>query len=576
MSDALTVLIIGGYGTFGGRLVRLLADEPRLTLLVAGRSQQKASGFCEAVSARARLVPLRFDRDGDVLAQLAAARPAIVVDATGPFQAFAKAPYAIVEACLALGLHYLDLADGSAFVHGIGAFDAEARRAGVFALSGASSFPVLTAAVVRELAVGLGRVDHVTGGVAPSPFAGVGLNVIRAIAGYAGQPVACVRGGRPAVAHASTETMRTTIAPPGCLPLRNTLFSLVDVPDLTLIPPLLPGTGEVWMGAGPVPEALHRALIGMAWLVRWRMLRSLAPFAPVFFRAVNALRWGEHRGGMFVEVRGSDARGSVTRSWHMLAEGGDGPLIPSMAIAMIVRRHLNGTGPPAGARSAIDALSLADYDAMFATRDIKTGRREHRPGDVHPSLYARLLGDAYGCLPAALRRLHDGNEERRAEGLATVERGTGLLARIVAAVSRFPKPGHDIPVSVRFAPRDDGGETWHRRFGSAWFSSDHSEGQGRFERLLVERFGPFAFGLALIVDAGRLHFVVRRWTCLGLPLPLPLAPASRSFETEHEGRFHFHVEIAHPALGLIIRYRGWLEPTAAGRISAGKTGPFRP
>ena len=31
------VLIIGGYGTFGGRLVDLLIDEPRLTLIVAGR-----------------------------------------------------------------------------------------------------------------------------------------------------------------------------------------------------------------------------------------------------------------------------------------------------------------------------------------------------------------------------------------------------------------------------------------------------------------------------------------------------------------------------------------------------------
>jgi len=29
-------LVIGGYGVFGGRLVRILADEEGLTLLVAG------------------------------------------------------------------------------------------------------------------------------------------------------------------------------------------------------------------------------------------------------------------------------------------------------------------------------------------------------------------------------------------------------------------------------------------------------------------------------------------------------------------------------------------------------------
>ena len=40
------VLILGGYGTFGGRLVQLLADEPAVTLLVAGRNRQKAATLC--------------------------------------------------------------------------------------------------------------------------------------------------------------------------------------------------------------------------------------------------------------------------------------------------------------------------------------------------------------------------------------------------------------------------------------------------------------------------------------------------------------------------------------------------
>jgi N-acetyl-gamma-glutamylphosphate reductase len=39
------VLILGGYGTFGGRLARLLADEERITLIVAGRSMARAEAF---------------------------------------------------------------------------------------------------------------------------------------------------------------------------------------------------------------------------------------------------------------------------------------------------------------------------------------------------------------------------------------------------------------------------------------------------------------------------------------------------------------------------------------------------
>src|SRR5436305_14626447 len=56
------ILILGGYGTFGGRLAQLLADEPRLTLLIAGRARDKAEAFCSQLRAPAQLEPLAFDR----------------------------------------------------------------------------------------------------------------------------------------------------------------------------------------------------------------------------------------------------------------------------------------------------------------------------------------------------------------------------------------------------------------------------------------------------------------------------------------------------------------------------------
>ena len=55
MIDRLNVLIVGGYGTFGGRIVELLESESRLTLTVAGRSLEKARAFCNArTTARAQ------------------------------------------------------------------------------------------------------------------------------------------------------------------------------------------------------------------------------------------------------------------------------------------------------------------------------------------------------------------------------------------------------------------------------------------------------------------------------------------------------------------------------------------
>jgi Domain of unknown function (DUF4166) len=548
----LRVLILGGYGTFGGRLATLLADDARLTLLIAGRSAAKAAAFCTALSAKATLVPHVFDRDGDVAAQLQGAEANIVVDATGPFQAYGADPYRMVEASIALGIDYLDLADGSEFVAAIGVFDEPARQRGVFVLSGASSFPVLTIAVARSLAEGLQRVERITAGIAPSPYAGVGLNVIRAIASYAGKAVPLVRDGQAVTGHALIETRRYTICPPGRLPLHNIRFSLVDVPDLRVLPAVWPELRDVWVGAGPVPEALHRALNVLAWSVRLHLVPSLAPLARVFHRAINTLRWGEHRGGMFVSLCGIGEDGSRReRSWHLLAEGDDGPLIPSMTAAAIIRHCLDGRRPQAGARAA--ELALEDYDDLFRERTIHAGFRDTSDGP----LYHRILGDAWHGLPAPLRSLHNVTSALTVRGRAEVARGSGWLSRLIGTLFGFPRAGHDVPVCVTFTV-NGGRERWQRTFGSRSFASVQTEGRGRHARLLVERFGPFRFALAVVLNEGRLSLVARHWDFLGLPLPLWLAPDGEAYEFAADDVFHFHVEIRHWLTGLIVRYHGWL------------------
>jgi uncharacterized protein DUF4166/saccharopine dehydrogenase-like protein len=552
------ILIVGGYGTFGGRLAMLLADEPRATLIIAGRSRDKAAAFCARLPAGADKIAATVDRDGDLDRQLRALAPDLVVDATGPFQAYGDDPYRLVEACLALGIDYLDLADGAAFVTGIGRFDAAARARDIFILSGVSSFPVLTAAVVRALSQDLVRGDAITAGIAPLPYAAVGLNVIRAIACYAGKPVPLIRDGRPAVGYALTETMRYTIAPPGYLPLRSLRFSLVDVPDLQVLPALWPQLRAIWAGAGPVPDILHRLLNGLAWLVRLRLLPSLSPFARFFHAVAGVVRWGENRGGMFVAIAGAGHDGKpVERSWHLLAEGEDGPFIPSMAIAAIVRRGLDGRWPEAGARPATGELELGDYAPIFARRAIVMGRRDEPSDSAAMPLYQRLLGEAWTRLPAALRALHGFTGATRAEGVATVERGTSVLSRLLGALFGFPPAGENVPVRVSFTARGQA-EIWRRDFAGKAFSSVQSEGRGRWARLLAERFGPFTVGLALVLDGGTLRLIVRRWSVLGLPLPLAVAPGGDFHESAADGRFHFHVAIRHPFTGLIVRYRGWL------------------
>jgi hypothetical protein len=551
----LKLLILGGYGVFCGRLAELLSDIASLDIVIAGRNLSRAGAFCAAWRGQARVRPLQLDRN-HIAPILEAERPDLVVDASGPFQEYGANAYGVVEACIAAGIDYLDFADGADFVFGISQFDEAARNAGVFALSGVSSFPVLTAAVLREMARTMDIVS-VAGGIAPSPYAGIGLNVMRAVVGYAGGPVKLWRDGGPAIATGLAESMRFTIAVPGKLPLDNIRFSLVAVPDLQVIPPEHPALRDIWMGAGPVPEILHRILNLLARMRATFGLPSLVPLSGLFYRILNLMKFGEHRGGMFVRARGMSGGMPVERSWHLLAEGDDGPYIPSMAIEAIIRKCLAGDRPQTGARPATHALDLADYDALFAGRTIHAGFRESGRSHVPP--YREVLGYAFDMLPRPIRDLHELSGTRHWAGKAEVRRGDGVLAKIVTFLFGFPVAGADVPLRVTLAA-EEGGERWTRAFAGKSFSSFQRVGRGRKDHLLLERFGPIEVALALIVEDQRLVLVPRRWTLSGIPLPRFLLPRGRSFEAVRDGRFAFDVEISAPMIGLIVAYRGELDP----------------
>ncbi|WP_163875646.1 SDR family oxidoreductase [Rhizobium laguerreae] len=567
--DRFCVLIIGGYGTFGGRLARLLGDESRLRLLVGGRSLEKADDFvadlrtpkdgAEGLGSNnlgAMVQAVRFDRDGDLTEQLTRMRPDLVVDASGPFQSFGKDAYKVAEACIDLGIDYADIADSTGFVAGIGGLDAAAKAKGTFTLSGLSSLPALSFAALDAMAPHFSRVDSVAAGIAPSAHVRIGLNVVRAIASYAGKKIVVRRDGRPAAGRGLIDSMRVTVAAPGAAPLRSRKFLLVDAPDLKLLPARFADLKSSFTGVGTEPQPLQHLLSLAARLVRLRLLPSLLPFARLLQRASHAFAIGEHRGGMFVHVGGIDHAGKrLSCGWHLIAEGDDGPFIPVIAVDALVRRLLTGMRPENGARPAAGELQLADFEAAFRRFQITSGiRMEHE--EARQPLYRQILGSAWDQLPPAISALHAGGA-RVASGRARIERGGGLLARNVARVIGLPPADEDVPVTVRFVSDSDT-EIWTRDFGGKIFRSLQLEGKGRDRHLLAEVFGPFRVLMALVPDGEKLRLVVRGWRFCGIPLPMFLAPGGDTYEEERDGRFHFHVEIGGRLTGLVVRYTGWL------------------
>ena len=386
------VLVLGGSGLFGSRLVRLL------------QRLQACPGYDVEVLAASRHLPrgntsgtlrtVRLDVHAtDFPSQLCALKPDVVVNAVGPFQG---QDFRLAEAAVASGAHYVDIADGREYICASAMatkLDSSARTASRSVVCGASTVPALSVAAV-DLLVGLGGGLHVIRAIdtliTPGNRAPRGLSTISAILSYVGRPVPWREGGEWRTVPGWSQLCRRRLSlvreedvvgrgmpsgSPDSLPPR--WFSACDVPDLTLLPLRYPTVSRASFRAGLEVPLLHLGLWLLSLPVRANIVKSLQP-------AARLLQWGADltyglgtdRGGMRVTVTGWTTRGlhapvasaegcpspspawvcgrtgvpmlPVRRVWTLLAEGGDGPYIPILAAAAVVARLLHGEPAASG------------------------------------------------------------------------------------------------------------------------------------------------------------------------------------------------------------------------------------
>jgi NAD(P)-dependent dehydrogenase (short-subunit alcohol dehydrogenase family) len=533
-----SAMVLGGYGGFGARLcIRLAASGWQV--LVAGRRLDAAQAFCAGVPGTHAVLA---DRDGDIGAVLAQQRPDILIDAAGPFQG---SSYAVAEACIANGVHYIDLADGRDFVTGIDALDAAAKAKGLAVVSGASSVPALSGAVIRHLMQGMDQLCSVEMSISASSRASAGASVSASILSYVGKPVPLWQGQQWRVQLGWHMLRRHNYVVGGLAPLSR-LTALADVPDHSIVPQAFSGKPATTFRAGPEFAFQTLGLWLLSWPVRWGLMRSLIPITPVlrWLQALTAL-FGSDRSAMMVEVKGFAGDEASLRRWTLIAERGDGLEIPTMAAALLCGMLKDGSLTP-GARNA---LELAQFEPVFAPLAIRhrTVRQDYL------LLYQRVLCTRWGELSPAVRAMHEVVGDGAALGTAQVRRGKSLLAKLLCAIMGMP-PNGDHALHVAFAERD-GVERWTRDFSGYRFSSELSQDGTR----MIERFGPLRFHFDLPVTQGSLSMVLHCWSFAHLPMPLVLAP--RITAREHQdanGKFHFDVSVSHAAIGQIVHYSGSL------------------
>lgn len=353
------VLIIGAYGNFGSHITKKLAAEQDIRVIVAGRSEEK----CRTLADKYKTEYCVLDIGKDFPASLQKTKPDIVIHTSGPFQGQG---YGVAEACIEYGCHYIDLADGREFVTGIPALDQKARAKGLSIITGASSVPTLTSAVIDRYLPEFQTLTSVDYGITTAQRTNTGLATTKAVLGYAGKTFKTLVHGKMRDIYGWQGTVLRKYPELGWRLLGN-----CDVPDLALFPGRYKSLEDIRFRAGLEISLIHLSLWGLSWLVRPGIIKSLEPLAEFLLKMSRLFDpVGSDSSAFHMEMSGTGKDGAPkTMIFYLIARAGHGPFIPSIPSILCAKMLARGEIKRAGAFPCIGVISLDQY--LEGMKDLK-------------------------------------------------------------------------------------------------------------------------------------------------------------------------------------------------------------
>jgi saccharopine dehydrogenase-like NADP-dependent oxidoreductase len=349
------VLILGGYGNFGARIATSLAKD-HIPIIIAGRDKQKAEALRNQLIKHADKNSISiavFDANKELGNQLELLKPCVVINTIGPFQ---TADYAIVETCIRHGVHYIDLADARDFVTGITSLDALAKEKNVLVVSGASTVPGLSSAVLDHYKHRFSRMDSLRYGISPGQKAPRGLATTESILTYLGKPLKPC-GDDKETRYGWQDIYRQTYPELGKRWMAN-----CDIPDLDLFGERYE-LKQIRFSAGMESSLLHLGMWMMSYLVRVGLPLNLPQHAKFLLAFSHAFDWmGTTSGGMHMVIKGVDSSGrAIEVKWFVVAKDNDGPQIPCVPAIVLSKKMVSGELGVRGAMPCVGLVGLEKY-----------------------------------------------------------------------------------------------------------------------------------------------------------------------------------------------------------------------
>jgi len=363
------IVIIGATGHFGGRICRRILGEPGTELVITSRNLGKV----EALSAEltrlntdARVSAAALDQTSpSFTSDLASLKPDIVIHTAGPYQGQG---YDVAKACLACSSHYIDLADGREFVERFNVLHEEASRKNVLLVSGASTLPGVSSAVLDHVRGEFESIRSIETSIAPAHQTPRGVGTVAAVLSYCGAPFQVLENGEWTTRYGWQDLTMQRYPEFG-----RRLSGACDVPDLGLLPDYVSGVQTVTFHAALEATWEQITLWKMAWATRLGIIRNWERLVPTFQSVSDRLiKLGSTTGGMQMRIRGTGNSGREKAvSWNLVAHQNHGPEVPCVPALVLARKLAAGKTTTRGAYPCLGMMTLPEFDEEVSDLDIR-------------------------------------------------------------------------------------------------------------------------------------------------------------------------------------------------------------
>ncbi|WP_342146216.1 saccharopine dehydrogenase NADP-binding domain-containing protein [Rickettsiella endosymbiont of Aleochara curtula] len=358
------VLILGATGNFGRKIAKGLVKK-NVAIIISGRHEEPLLALKKQLSKVAVdtcIDILCFDFKKRLSQELLRLRPPLVINASGPFQ---TADFTTAINCILLGINYIDLADAREYVNDFSILDEQANKRNCIAITGASTLPCLSSAVLDYYKDEFKIIDSLVYGITLGQKTERGLATFKGILSYVGRRLQDFPG-IPKKVYGWQDLYRQEYPLLGKRWMAN-----CDVPDLELLPGFFP-IKSIRFSAGIESSMSHLGLWFLSWLIRLKFPIKLANHAETLLKFSHYFdSFGTDAGGMHMLMSGTDHKGNHKDiKWFMIAKSGDGPYIPTIPAILLAKRILQEEIVETGAITAMNLISLESYLAELKKLDI--------------------------------------------------------------------------------------------------------------------------------------------------------------------------------------------------------------